>query len=65
MQRAVNTTIEEEVFSVWFPYIHCWVTDVFSVGPPRDYVSKSEISRQASYTDRAPAACRRSANFSG
>jgi hypothetical protein len=29
MQRAVNTTLEEEV---WFAYIHCRTTDVFS--PP-------------------------------
>jgi hypothetical protein len=38
MQSAVNT-IEEEVFSMWFSYIHCWITDVFSTGPPRDYIS--------------------------
>jgi hypothetical protein len=29
MQRAVNTTIVEEVFSMWFAYIHCWATDSF------------------------------------
>jgi hypothetical protein len=32
MQRAVITTVEEEVFSI-FAYIHCWATDVFSKGP--------------------------------
>jgi hypothetical protein len=42
MQRAVNTTIEEEVFSMWFAYIHCWTTDVFSMGPSRDYISGTE-----------------------
>jgi hypothetical protein len=42
MQRAVNTTIDEEVFSMWFAYIHCWATDVFSVGPPRVYISRRE-----------------------
>jgi hypothetical protein len=31
MQRAVNATIEEEAFSVWFAYIHCLATDVFSI----------------------------------
>jgi hypothetical protein len=29
MQRAVNTTIEEEIFSMCFAYIHCWARDVF------------------------------------
>jgi hypothetical protein len=29
MQRAVNTTIKEEAFSMLFTYIHCWATDVF------------------------------------
>jgi hypothetical protein len=33
MKRAVNTT-EEEVFLMWFAYIHCWATDMFSMGPP-------------------------------
>jgi hypothetical protein len=42
VQRAVNTTIEEEVFSMWFAYIHCWAKDVYSMGPPRDYVSGTE-----------------------
>jgi hypothetical protein len=30
MQRAVNT-MEGEVFSVWFAYIHCGAMDVFSM----------------------------------
>jgi hypothetical protein len=42
MQRAVNTTIEEEVFSMWFAYFHCWATDTFSMGPPRDHISGTE-----------------------
>jgi hypothetical protein len=37
MQRTVNT-IEEEVFSILFAYIHCGATDIFSMGPTRDYV---------------------------
>jgi hypothetical protein len=32
MQRAVNKTIEEQSFSMWFAYIHYWATDVFSMG---------------------------------
>jgi hypothetical protein len=28
---ALNTTIEEEVFSMWLAYIHCWARDVFSM----------------------------------
>lgn len=36
VQPAVNTTIEGEVFSAWFAYIHCWAMDVFSVGPPQE-----------------------------
>jgi hypothetical protein len=49
MQRAVITILEEEIFSVWFAYIHSEATDVFSTGPQRgDYVSsrKSEVSRR-------------------
>jgi hypothetical protein len=42
MQRAVNTTLEEKMFSVWFAYIICGATDVFSAGPPRDYISDIE-----------------------
>jgi hypothetical protein len=41
---AVNTTVEEEVFSTWFAYIHCWATDVFSNGPPRDYVRSPVVN---------------------
>jgi hypothetical protein len=37
---AVNTKIEEEVFSIWFAYIHFWATEVYSIGPPRDYISR-------------------------
>jgi hypothetical protein len=42
MQRDVKTTILEELFYMWFAYIHCWATDVFSMGPPRDYISSTE-----------------------
>jgi hypothetical protein len=34
IQRAVNTTVEEAVFSMWFAYIHCWARDVFSIDSP-------------------------------
>jgi hypothetical protein len=44
MQRAVNTTIEEEVFSMWFAYIDRWATEVFSMGPPRDYISSPVVN---------------------
>jgi hypothetical protein len=36
---AVNTTIEEDVFSTCVAYVNCWATDVFSMGPPRSYIS--------------------------
>jgi hypothetical protein len=26
---------------MWFAYIHCWATDVFSMDPSRDYVSST------------------------
>jgi hypothetical protein len=42
MQHTVNTTIEEGVFSMWFAYIHFWAMDVFSMYPPRDYISGTE-----------------------
>jgi hypothetical protein len=50
MQRAVNTTIEEEVFSMWFAYIHCCETHVFSTGPPRDYISGTEQTQMSRRT---------------
>jgi hypothetical protein len=37
---------EEGVFSVWFAYIHCWAADVFSMGPPRDYVSSPVVNQK-------------------
>jgi hypothetical protein len=46
MQRAVNT-IEEEVFSVWLAYIRCWTTDVFFVGPRRDYISSPVVNQKS------------------
>jgi hypothetical protein len=42
MQPAANKTIEKEVFSMWFAYIHCWATDEFSMDPPRDCISDTE-----------------------
>jgi hypothetical protein len=45
MQSAVNTTTEEEVFSMWFAYIHCYAMGVFSMDSPRDYVSNTEQNR--------------------
>jgi hypothetical protein len=47
MQRAVNTTIEEEAFSLWFAYIHYWATDVFSMRPPRDYTSSPVVNQKS------------------
>jgi hypothetical protein len=29
MQSAINTTIEEKVFPMWFAYIHCWARKCF------------------------------------
>jgi hypothetical protein len=46
MQRAVNVTIEEGVFSVLVAYTHYWATDVFSMDPPRESSRKSEVSRR-------------------
>jgi hypothetical protein len=43
MQRVANTTM---VFSVWFTYIHCWATEVFSIGPPRDYISSPVVNQK-------------------
>jgi hypothetical protein len=42
MQRAVNTTIEEEMFSMSFTHIHCWAKDKFSMGPSGGYISGTE-----------------------
>jgi hypothetical protein len=50
MQRAVNTTTEEEVFSMWIAYIHCWATEVSSMGPPRDYISGTEQNQVSGRT---------------
>jgi hypothetical protein len=49
MQRALNT-IEEEVFSMLFAYIHCWATDVFSMGSALDYVSGTEQNQASPRT---------------
>jgi hypothetical protein len=46
MQRVVNTRIKEEVFSMWFAYIHCWAKDVFSMDPPRGYVSSPVVNQK-------------------
>jgi hypothetical protein len=46
MQGAVNTTTEEELFSMWFGYIFCWATDVFSMGPSRDCISSPVVGRE-------------------
>jgi hypothetical protein len=27
---------------MWFAYIHCWATNMFSMDPPRDYISGTE-----------------------
>jgi hypothetical protein len=40
MQHAVNTTTEDEVFSMWLAY--CWATDVFFMDPTRDHISCTE-----------------------
>jgi hypothetical protein len=46
MQRTVNITIEEKVFSMWFAYIRCWETDVFFLDPPRDYISSPVVNQK-------------------
>jgi hypothetical protein len=59
MQRVVNK-IEEEVLSMWFAYTHCWATDVFSMDPPRDYVSSpvvdqnSVVEREQEWSESSP-----------
>jgi hypothetical protein len=47
MQLIVNTTIEKEVFSMWFAYIHCWTTDVFSRDQRRDYISTPVVNQRS------------------
>jgi hypothetical protein len=66
MQRVVNTTIKEAMFSIWLAYIHCWATDVFSVGPPRDYISNPVVNQESApcgggveYLHRDPASRKR------
>jgi hypothetical protein len=50
MQRAVNK-IKGEMFSMWFSYSYCWATNVFSMGPSRDYIS-SPVVNQGSIVER-------------
>jgi hypothetical protein len=50
MQRAVNTTKEDEAFSMWFAYIHCGATDVLSMGLPRDYISSLVVNQNLTVT---------------
>jgi hypothetical protein len=47
MQRALNTTIEEELFSVCFASIHCWATNVSSMDPPRDYTNSPVVNQKS------------------
>lgn len=42
MQCAVNKTVKKEMFSMYFSYINFRETDVFSMCPPRDYISGTE-----------------------
>jgi hypothetical protein len=30
---------------MWFTYIHCWATDVFSKGPLQDYISGTDVNQ--------------------
>jgi hypothetical protein len=46
MQNAVNTIIEEAVFSMRIAYIIYWATDVFSMDPPRDYISSPVVNQK-------------------
>jgi hypothetical protein len=32
---------------MWFAYIHCWATTVFSMDPPRDYISGTEQNQMS------------------
>jgi hypothetical protein len=32
---------------MWFVYIHCWTTDVFSMDPPRDYISSPVVNHKS------------------
>jgi hypothetical protein len=47
MQLAVNTTIKEAVFYIWFVCIHCWVKDMFSIVPPQDYISSPVVNQKS------------------
>jgi hypothetical protein len=50
VQRAI-IRIEEELFSMWFAYVHCWATDVFPMGSPREYIN-SPVVNQKSVVER-------------
>jgi hypothetical protein len=45
MQHAVNAKIEDEVFSMWFAYIHFWAMDMFYMDLPQDYVSNPVVNQ--------------------
>jgi hypothetical protein len=32
---------------MWFTYIHCWAMDVFSMGPPRGYISIPVVNQKS------------------
>jgi hypothetical protein len=32
---------------MWLEFIHCWATDVFSTGQPRDHVSGTEQNQKS------------------
>jgi hypothetical protein len=43
--QSVVITIEEKIFSTCSAHIHCWARDVFSIGPPRDYINGTELNQ--------------------
>jgi hypothetical protein len=47
MQRAVNTTREKAVFSMWFAYIYCWATDGFFMDPPRQCIRSTLVNQKS------------------
>jgi hypothetical protein len=34
-----------------FAYIHCWTTDVFSIGPPRNYISIPVVEGEREWSE--------------
>jgi hypothetical protein len=47
MQRGANTTLDGDVFPMWFAYSHCLATHIFSTRASRYCISSSVVNHKS------------------